>query len=233
MSISGQHDDDDCCECRNQVVTDTKPSDPALCIVRVQNNRSADPLNDTGNHTVPDDGIVYWTFKDVRSFRASKGKRLNDCSISAAITKRQEQDVIKPVVDQYNREVLVKTVKRLMKEGVFSSPSKAKIRFPNLFPDSPDLPVCEDNQDPARQDNAVHDLHRDTLEKQAEEKINLDDWFSVPKTSQEEAGSEAMEQGMPAAKVRRGDDDAATEEKEAPEARTTDDREAIPSAVAL
>ncbi|KAF5714430.1 hypothetical protein FMUND_7427 [Fusarium mundagurra] len=113
-------------------------------------------------------------------------------SIESIITKRQEKECIKQVVDQLDRQVLVKVIKRLLKQGLFSDPLKAKLKFPHLFPDAMSP---EEVQDPRSQENPGH---HGTPSKQAPErtKINWDEWSSVAICSQEDCEDEAAEQDI-------------------------------------
>ncbi|KAG7402483.1 hypothetical protein Forpe1208_v017184 [Fusarium oxysporum f. sp. rapae] len=165
------------CECLSHVLTDTTPCNSATCALCSKNKRPVDPPDDLViSSSAPDEGAIYWAFRNVKPFKKiTEGQSMVNSSIKSIITKRQEREGIKQVVDQLDRQVLVKVIKRLLKQGLFSDPLKAMLKFPHLFPDAM---IPEEVQDPPSQENPGH---HGTPSKQAPErtKINWDEWSSV------------------------------------------------------
>jgi hypothetical protein len=179
------------CECPNHALTDSTPYNSAVCAVCSQNKGPIDsPDNSVISSTVPDDGIIYWTFRNAKPFKTMNGACITNSSIRAAITKRQDREGIKQVVDQFDRRVLVKAIRCLLREGVFQDPLKAKLKFPHLFPDT--MAPGEEAKDSASQENVAPD----TSSEQAPGRttVDWDEWLSVGRYSQKEDEGEVNEE---------------------------------------
>ncbi|OBS15897.1 hypothetical protein FPOA_13312 [Fusarium poae] len=181
------------CECpSNDILTDLTPCTPAICASCSKNKRPVDPHDGLIiGSIVPDDATIYWAFRNVRPFKTiMEGERMTNGGIEVIITKREKKEGIKQVVDQIDRQILVKAIKRLLKEGVFQDLQKAKLKFPHLFPGTADPE--EEIRDPCSQGN----VGNGTPSEQApgRTKINWDEWFSVVGYPREENEGEANEQ---------------------------------------
>lgn len=118
----------------------------------------------------PDERIVYLAFKDI--FVGPDAELRSAKKIRTLVQKHfnsRDQDV-RRLVDAYNIDVVVNTVKSLLQEGIFSSTLRAKIRFPEVFEVSPvqsaEREVAE--SEAARSDE---DAIRDAVEGMLESKV--------------------------------------------------------------
>ncbi|KAL7758405.1 hypothetical protein ACKLNR_012932 [Fusarium oxysporum f. sp. zingiberi] len=164
-------------KCLNYYLGDPIPCNSVTCAAYSKDKKSVDPPNDDFviSATTPDDRAIYWAFRNAKPLKTMiEVQSMTNSSIKSVITKRQDKEGIKQVVDQLNRQALVKAIKRLLKEGVFQDPSKAKLRFPHLFPDTT---VEEKLEDPPSQGN----VDRDTSSEQAPGRTKIDwgEQFSI------------------------------------------------------
>lgn len=83
-----------------------------------------------------DDQAIYVAFKDVSSLqkRTTSGL-LKKKNIKAAIANHQDRADVRTLIEQYGAEVLKDRIRHLANSGVFSSTSKARREFPDLYSD--------------------------------------------------------------------------------------------------
>ncbi|PCD31476.1 hypothetical protein AU210_011127 [Fusarium oxysporum f. sp. radicis-cucumerinum] len=122
-------------ECLDHYLGDPTPCNSLTCAACSKNKKSVGSPDDfVISTTTPDDGDIYWAFRNAKPFKAiTEVQSMTNSSIKSVITKRQDREGIKQVVDRLDRQALVKVIKRLLKEGIFQDPSKAKLKFPHLL----------------------------------------------------------------------------------------------------
>lgn len=145
------------------------PCNSVSCAACSEDKKPVDSPNDFAiSTTTPDDGAIYWAFRNAKPLKTVvEGESITNSSIKSVITRRQDREGIKQVVDQLNRQALVKAIKRLLKEGVFQDPSKAKLKFPHLFPDATAEEKLEDR-------SGQGDAGRDTSSEQTSGRTKID-----------------------------------------------------------
>lgn len=145
------------------------PCNSVTCAACSEDKKPVDSPDDFAiSTTTPDDGAIYWAFRNAKPFKTvTEGVSMTNSSIKSVITRRQDREGIKQVVDQLNRQALVKAIKRLLKEGVFQDPSKAKLKFPHLFPDTTAEEKFEDR-------SGQGDAGRDTSSEQTPGRTKID-----------------------------------------------------------
>jgi hypothetical protein len=85
--------------------------------------------------SIPDERLVYLALKGVlqgQDVHIRRGK-----TVRKIIQKQQNHDDIKYLIREYSIDSLCQTAKALLRDQIFESTLKAKIRFPEVFEVSP------------------------------------------------------------------------------------------------
>ncbi|KAF5572981.1 hypothetical protein FPCIR_14136 [Fusarium pseudocircinatum] len=93
-----------------------------------------------------------------------------------------------PVDPPEHLVISIKTIKGLLKEGVFQDRSKAKLKFPHLFPNT--TAPEEEVKDSANQENVGHDMS--VKQAPGRTKTDWDEWLSVGRLPPEEDKGKVM-----------------------------------------
>lgn len=83
----------------------------------------------------PDDRVVYLALKNV--FKGQNAGIRNTKPIMKLLKETREQDNVANLIREHNIDVVCNSVQNLLPQEIFASTLKAKIRFPELFDQSP------------------------------------------------------------------------------------------------
>jgi hypothetical protein len=85
--------------------------------------------------SIPDERLVYLALKGVLQGQDVHIRR--EKTVRKIIQKQQNHDDIKYLIREYSIDSLCQTAKALLRDQIFESTLKAKIRFPEVFEVSP------------------------------------------------------------------------------------------------
>lgn len=83
----------------------------------------------------PDERLVYLALKNI--FKGTNAQLRGPKKVQNYIEKHQNEDGISTLITEHNIDNVRNCAHKLMKEGVFESTLKAKMRFPEVFEISP------------------------------------------------------------------------------------------------
>lgn len=79
----------------------------------------------------PDERLVYLAFKNIFSGQDAHLRRQR--RIHQLIRQNQNNDDVQPLIQEHNIANVEKTAEALLREGIFASTLRAKIKFPEVF----------------------------------------------------------------------------------------------------
>lgn len=83
-----------------------------------------------------DTEVIYRTFQNVPRFQGNDEEYLPETSLRSAIRKHRKRQVDRVVIEQLGMANLANRIRGMLKKGMFSDNSKAKLQFSYLFSDA-------------------------------------------------------------------------------------------------